>query len=1028
MRFRLLGPVEIQAGEQRHSLRSAKARVILAALAWDARQWVSTDTLIHRAWDELPPSKPKDSLYVYISRIRGIMRRIGGADAPCIHARAHAYVLDADPDTVDVRQYLSLVDQARALADSGSQEEALGLLDGAARLMTGDPLAGEVGSWAESIRDSIEEKALSGTLLRADIVLPLGRFAETATELGPVVGKRPTDESLVERYALALHGCGRTGEASRLLHSTHRLLLREFGTAPGKRLQAVQQGILAGSPVTDLLPSQHAARSRIRIPAPDNMPRDIPWVGREREITVLSQGLREGPTPPQRLPVIYSVDGMPGSGKTVLAVHLAHRLRDLFPDGRLLLNLRAHARYQEPLSAAVALAELLRLLGTPASQIPHDDLDALTQLWRHAMSERRALLVLDDARDEEQLQPLLPDASPVRVIITSRRRLTGLPDARSMSLDPMSVADALALFGSRIGADRAQEDDVREIARLCGYLPLAMEIAASRLLSRPSWDARTLIQRLSQGSSRLPEIRDAHRELAQAFDLSHSTLTPVQQSAFRRLGLHIGAEFGPHAAAALTGLPLTEAERVLESLLGSHLLIEPAPDRYRLHDLIRDYARALAETAESATGRQHALDRLLDLYLHTADRADRIAYPHRVRIDVGTAPPHLRALAEGNLEGTGAQGWFITEGSNLLAALDHAHTNGPPERAALMTHTLAGFLDSEGYLASAEQPLLRASSYWREAGDLSAEARSLLDSAVVHTHAARYEQAIAAARSALDIARATRDTETEAEALHQLAIPQWHEGRYVSALPHLQRSLSLRDRAADPRHYARALNMKAMTQLRLGKTDEAWHGFREALELFRATGDPRGELRALNNLAQIYHERNEFEDAERSYRAAMRIAQETDSRVDYVNLRMNFAATLAASGLTDESLRICKDILPVFRSVGDKRNEVITLNQIGAALQLAGRHEESIPYHKAALTLARQIHAATDESHALRQLGTAAQHTGRFQQAARHLTQSLTIARRTHARGAELLALRELEGVEGAPETPAEVPPRSHGH
>ncbi|WP_433444939.1 NB-ARC domain-containing protein [Nonomuraea sp. CA-141351] len=344
-------------------------------------------------------------------------------------------------------------------------------------------------------------------------------------------------------------------------------------------------------------------------PPPTIVPRQLPadlaaLVGRERELASLV-GRELEPMPPagrgpgRVVPVhdrgadagpVVSLDGMAGTGKTALAVHAAHRLAPGFPDGQLFVDLHGHARTMAPVEPGAALARMLRALGVPGEDVP-EHLDDRAALYRSVLAERRMLIVLDDAADEHQIQPLLPAGPGCRVIVTGRRRLSGLGDARNLSLDVLSPAAAVALLVDVAGRERVAGvpgDDLQEVVASCGLLPLAVRVAADRLRAHPTWSVRHLLDRLAD--DRLGELRAGRHDVAAALDRSYDRLAPDQRRAYRLLGSRAGADFGADAAAALLETTAPRAERLLERLLDVHLLREAAPGRYRFHALVRDHA------------------------------------------------------------------------------------------------------------------------------------------------------------------------------------------------------------------------------------------------------------------------------------------------------------------------------------------------------------------------------------------------------------------------------------------------------
>ncbi|MFE0174706.1 tetratricopeptide repeat protein [Streptomyces sp. NPDC059002] len=1019
--IRLSGPVEVRAAGRRGDIGSTKTRLAFAALAWDASRTVGMDTLIRRIWDEDPPVKAREALHAHVSRIRKALRIVGGA-APAVVSRTNAYVMDVDPDRVDLRSYTSCVDQARSLKDSKDDDAALRLLDHADTLWRGEPLAGITGSWAEHLRATVAESSLAAAMLRADILMRAGKFTEAVPVLLPLADDHPVDEALAEHLAIALYGSSRTAEATRLLQRTRQRVVRDIGLDAGRRLRRVHQGILSATPAKALLDHHGTGRQQ---PAgrprgvPDNVPRDIPWVGRHDELRRLTAALCEGNGTSAAVVTVEAIDGMGGVGKTALAVHLAHRLRDRFPDGRLFLHLGGHASDRDPLTAARALTELLRLLGVPPMELPQN-LDELVSLWRATVRDRRMIVILDDAADTGQVGPLLPGESPTAVVVTSRRRLPGLPGVRPVSLDVLPRDDAVALFLRRVdGRCVTREPEVEEIVRLCGHLPLAIEIAASRLLSRPSWTTSDLLDQLTAGGEHLSELHDGERTVRHVFELSSRALTATQRLVFRRTGLHFGVDFAPHAVAALAGLPVGTTERILEELLSQHLISEPSPHRFTMHDLLREYARSLFDDESGIPGEvapegesRLAVRRLVDHYIHVADRADRLAYPFRSRIPLDTDGLSVQTGPEFNDAHT-AERWFMTESANLLDVLDWIRQNASERQLALAVHALAGFLDMEGHLGTAAPLLRRAADHWRAVGDHAAGARAQLDLSAVHTHSGQYEEGIAAAREALDIARDLEDAELESEAIHQLSIPLWQTGRYALVRSLQQHSLTYLLQTGKTLQVARTHNLLGIAHLHLGQHKEAIECFLSALSGFTKEGDDRGRYRTLNNMAELYRKNGDPKAAERSYREAIELSNGMGSRGDHATLQMNLANVLTTLHKPEEALALYGKALPVLRGVGDRLGEGIALNGIGRAHRIAGRGEQALPQHVAALAVVRHIRAEGEIADVLYGLARVELDTGRRAQAVAHLEESLSICRRIGARAEEARASRELGRLRG---------------
>ena len=428
------------------------------------------------------------------------------------------------------------------------------------------------------------------------------------------------------------------------------------------------------------------------------LPRDIAsFTGRQQELAELM----EAAAGVGRVVGIHAIGGMAGVGKTAFAVHAAHRLADGFPGGQIFLPLHGHTPGQQPVDPADALASLLLTAGVPAGQIP-PGLEARMALWRDRLAEKQLLLVLDDAASSEQVRPLLPGVGGSLVLVTSRRHLSALEDATAVSLDTLPPDEAAALLVRLAGRAGLSPDDpaVDQITRLCGYLPLAIGMVARQLHHHPAWTAAGRAAELAAARDRLELMATENLSVAAAFNLSYADLTEDQQRLFRRLGLHPGADIDGYAAAALDGTDLAAARRGLEALYDQYLLTEPAQGRYRMHDLIREHARALADRLDPDGDRDGATARLLDYYQHTAARADaliaRQARPGPALAD-GAIPAAVPDLA-GREQ---ALAWARAERASLLACLDHATGTGQHARVIALTAGLAGLLRLDGPWADA---------------------------------------------------------------------------------------------------------------------------------------------------------------------------------------------------------------------------------------------------------------------------------------------------------------------------------------
>lgn len=971
----VLGPVELRVGGQRALSGVAKEVQLLAMLALDAGTALSLDTLALRLWDDAPPGRPKASLHAYAARIRG---RLGAGRL--VH-QAHAYTLDVPPQAVDVHRFERLVLQARSLASSGDNAQALALLQKAGALWRGVPLAGFTGLWAERTRRRLVERRVAATLLRTGIELRMGHFAGPMDELSLLVEQLPTDESVVRQFMAAAYGCGRQSEALRAYERLRRRL-RQLGTEPGEAPARVYRGILDRLPVAELIADGAPPGPAVR--APQNLPaHNRLLVGRTAQMRALRAAGAD-------VVAFQAISGMAGVGKSALALHAARALAGEYPDGQVYVNMRAHSG-QRPLSPEAALTKLLRDFGVPGKALPRE-LDGLTTLWRTVLGSRRAVIVLDDVADAAQVQPLLPGDSPSLVLLTSRRRLTGLPGVHNVFVDVLAPADAEALFTELAGIppDRAPRD-VAALARLCGHLPLALALAAGRLRSRPTWTVGLLVQRMSHPPGRLSEIRDGTADIATVFAFSYDTLAPAEQRVFRLVALHHAHAFDPYATAALVGLPVPATERILESLLDAHLLQEPEPDRYEFHDLIGAYAQSLADRDPAAV-REQALDRLDAFYLHAAAAADRLLDPRRLRLDL-PLPPSAPDLPRWAGPGQARQ-WLLAETAALVGAGARMRSRGRHGPAAQLADAAARFLDTEGLWTEAEEMHGHAVGHWHCAGDRSSEARGLLALATIQSQRGRYEQAERTSRRALAAAVAVADSKAEAEALRSVGLIYWDLGRLKEAAALHREALAIHERSGDTWNIARQQNNLGIALLQLGEYAEAMDCFSAALDGFVRTDDRRGEAQALNNLSDLHLHMGQDDQQRVALNRTLELITEFGSRAEKAIAQMNLADSLRSPADADEALRLLRQALAAFRAIGARRDETVALNAIGRVLLTAGRYAESAAHHAVALDLARELGAAQEEAQALRGLGTANHRSGQDEHVARQLGEALALARR----------------------------------
>jgi tetratricopeptide (TPR) repeat protein/DNA-binding SARP family transcriptional activator len=976
----MLGPVELWAGGERHVLGSRKERCALAVLLWELGRHVPAETLVSRIWGDEPSESAHKSLHENLSRLRRRLREAGGTGQE-LSRRLGSYTLDVSRQDVDAWRFRTLRDQARAAAARGDDKLAVTLYGEAEALWHGIPLDGLDGDWAESIRARLNEERLRAAVQRIWAGLRLERHADLVGEIVDLARQHPLDETLLELHLRALYCSGRQADALTAYRQAQLRWRDEVGGELSQALRELHQLMLHDDPTLRAAPASQAESHRMNVSAAmpqSSMPRDDPdFTGRAAELEALMSWL--GSSSAQSTVPVSVITGMPRVGKSALAVRAAHLLRKRYPE-QLYLSLRAHQRRGEPLEPTTALGTLLRQLNVPDKVIPADS-EERAALWRSTLTGRRALILLDDALDADQVQSLLPGAPGCLVLVTSRRRTFSLPGMLHLPLTTMPQADASLLFTRIVGADADKAADkaadraaVAIVVRLCGYVPHEIRLAARRLRGHPAWSVRDL-------ASRLRDVRSSDPDMTAALALSYQYFMADQQRLFRWLALHPGDSFSAHAAAAMVGdaSPVI-TEHTLETLLDYHLIEEPVPGRFTFHDRIREYAADLAD-ADPEPDRRLAMRRLLDYYVSLVDQADQIVHPFGRRISVQHDTITPPALPPMSTRGE-CMARLETEKTSLLGIASHTAAEDWPVHTALLAHLLSRFLDSWGDWTDAIDLHRRAVTAWRTAGNTAGEATALTDLAFILCRTGQHTEAAECARDALAAARSASDSGCEAAALDTLGVILSVSARYAEALACHDQAIPIWRDLGDRHGEADALNRSGMPAAHLGKHPDALRRVELAIAIYRELGDLRGETNALNNLGGMQQDAHCYGDALGSYEQAMAMFREIGERQGEAIALSNIGDIRQISGDHEEALRSYRAAMDIFRDIGDRRSEAETLNGMAAAFTGAGDNQAALDHYKKALVLASAL--AERHTQAVSHLGIGAVHlmTGHCESAA----------------------------------------------
>ena len=941
MRFRILGPLEVWTGQDWSGIGAPKWRALLAALLLNRGQAVSTDRLAAELWGDDAPDRVTNLVSVYVLRLR---RALGDPEGRVLTTRAPGYQLLLGPEDLDAECFETLAGQGREALAGGNPDRAAERLAEALELWRGGALADVPPSALVTAEaDRLEESRLSALELRIEADLGCGRHAQLVPELRRLLSDHPLREGLWALLIRALDGAGRHAEALAAYGQAREVIADELGVDPGPELQGLYQAMLtadavpppAAAPGAPAAEQPAGAAHRRAGPgpssrrAPAQLPADVAdFTGRAAPVERLC-GLVSGARQHANGAVTVAVvAGTPGLGKTTLAIHAAHRLRPDFPDGQLYVSLRGGSEH--PVPPDEVLARFLRDLGVDGVRVPVEP-EERAAMYRTRLAERQMLIVLDDARDAAQVRPLLPGTGSCAVIVSSRHRLSDLAGSRLIDLDVLDEDEAAELFTRIIGTDRAEAEPgpVRDVLGVCAGLPLAIRIAGARLAARRAWTVRTLADRLADQRRRMDELTAGDLAMRACFQVSFDALphrngtSTDPARAFRLLGVWQGPSIGLPAAAALLGQPEWPVADALEVLVDAHLIESPAPDRYRLHDLLRDYAADRARADDPPQAVEDAVRRVLGWYLRAADAAASVVAPYRDRLPLDPAEPGGEPPAFATAEE--ALTWCEQERTNLVAATRQASAHGLHDIAWKLPVAMKVCLDRLGYRAESLTTHNIALVSARELGDRPAEAWVLTNLGMV--------------------------------------FGQQHIGDAIGCF---EQALAIYRELGDRREEARAANNLAFTYVILGRYDEAVEALLDALELQRKVGRRYGEGVALCNLAEAYVELGRYDEAITRSQEALVIAREVDSVRDEGYALHNLGRAYLEQGRLAEAVDLFEQALAIHRSAGERYGEAHDLQRIGIAHARAGRPAQA----RATLTQARNLFQGLGEDGRAAELDT----------------------------------------------------------
>jgi len=1004
--FRVLGPLEICRDGAALDLGGYRQEVVLSMLLLDAPRPVSVDRLVDAVWPASPPATARSQIQICVSNVRRILG--GRQAASTVTTHRTGYALELGPADFDLRSFQGAVDRARAQVGAGRPDDAARILRDALDLWRGVPFSGLDSPPLADAALRLDRMRIDLLEEYADLALARGQAAELVSLLADEVDRNPLREHLRCGLMLALYRAGRQAEALAEFRRARRISMAELGVEPGEELRRLESAILRQDPGLDeqAAPDRHPPPDRAEAGgAPRLLPADVAdFTGRQATIAAIRHHLvrvRETPAPGGT--AVSVLTGQGGIGKTALAVRVAHEVADHYPDGQLFASMHGTT---QPVRAEQVLERFLRALGVASAAIP-ESLDARSEWYRNLLVDRQILVVLDDVASEGQVAPLMPAGPGCAVILTSRRRLTGLPGARRIELSTFSPASAMALLGRVIGQERVDRspETAAALVQLCGYLPLAVRIGAARLAANPHRSMGGMVERLSRETP-LDELRHGEVAVRASLQLTYEALSPPARRLLRLVSLVEGPDVTAWACAAVLDVDLATVQDLLDELVELHVFdvevdgdVDTASDagaaRYRLHDLVRLFARERAVAEEEAPERAAAITRYLGAMLALGEAAHRREYGGDFLVVHGDAPRYaldpvvVDALLVHPLD------WLARERSTLLAAISQAAEAGlttlswdlavsavvlyethalfddwrESHAVALAATRRAGdrlgeamMLYSLGSLHMFEQRFTEAGRFFDDAFGLFAAAGSAQGCAMVHRNRAfidrvegRYGRARERNADALRVFRRTGDRAGVAHVLGSLAQIDLDLGDEGLALDRLQEAAAICSEIGNRRVGAQVAHRLGELRLRRGETAAAATAFAEVRDVARASRDRTGEAYALVGLAEVAVRRGDLPLARHTVVQAIRLADEV--REDRVLARsLLLAAYLdlvegdlaAARGSAERALRISTELgIPLVR--------VSSLALLGDILEADDRSEDAVATWSRAMDQLRAI-------------------------------------------------------------------------
>jgi DNA-binding SARP family transcriptional activator len=939
LRLEVLGPVHAWRGDVRLALGPIQQRVVLAVLALHANRPLRREQLIAAIWETAEPAYAVNIVQKYISGLRRVLEPVRSAKPSRVLAWTEAgYRLSLTPGSLDLEVFDREVARARAARVAGQLPEAAQAVHAALQLWRGPAFDGLTNALLDAERTRLDERRVSVIEERIEIDLALGDDHDLASELQRLVAEYPLRERLRGLLMTALYRSGRQAEALTAFRQAARYLRDELGVDPSAELQELHQRILAndaslGNPASagqrsaggaGQVSSGGVAEPAGRLPAPAQLPYAIPhFVGRMSELRQLdalagaaagigAAGSGGGLT-------IAVITGTAGVGKTCMAVRWAHKTNHLYPDGQLYVDLRGFDANRPVMDPGEALRGFLDAFGVPPRRVP-GTLEQRAAMYRSLLAGRRVMVVLDNARDTDQVAPLLPGSAGCLVVVTSRNRLSGLLAAGAVAvpLDLLTATESREMLRHRIGPARvdAEPDAVASIISASARLPLALAIVAARAAAQPRFSLAALAGELGQARGGLDAFvgEDRTSDARAVLSWSYQTLSDEAARLFRLLGLHPGPDVSTPAAASLAGVALADVQRQLNALSSTHLIEERTLGRFAFHDLLRAYAAEQSQAPEAAAESRGGLVRMLDHYLHTALAADRLLYPYRAGREA--EPPADGVIIAEFADPGAAMDWFVTEHRNLLAVINLAAATGRHPYVYDLAWTMAPFLNYQGHWHDWAATMQSSLSAARCLGDLGRQARAHLVLNLAYLQLGRLDEAGAHAEQALRLFGQLDDQSGRAQIHLNVGRVLERKGNFQQSLEQARKALELFRLANDWAGEADALNWVGWYHSQLGYHEQALEYCHQSLALHKNFGDWPGQADTWDSLGYANHHLGHHDKAVACYEHALTLWHDLGDRYQVAMTVFRLGDTHRSAGDADAARAAWRRAFDIFDGLG----------------------------------------------------------------------------------------------------------------